>query len=348
MNTRRILVRASTTTGLPIAVALVIVVCVFEFLAPPFRNVSNITNFIGNSVPVLLITVGVAIVIIGGGIDLSMGTVAGLSAGVTLWILVSGASSLVAVLAGLGVGLAFGLLNGLLITIFGISDFIVTLGTLSLASGALAVLVGETQLAGIHNSAFSAIANGRVIGIPNPIWIAALIALLVQFFLAKTIFGRRTVALGVRSAAADSAGVRINSVRLLTFTISGLLAGASGVVLASQLGAAQAALGAGFNLTAIAGAVIGGVSLAGGRGSVWAAICGGLLLATIQQGLRFMGIDAIYFTIVTGLCIVGGVVFDRRVQQLGLSIARRQHGDVSVNRERPSADHDIPATSVGR
>ncbi|QNK82934.1 ABC transporter permease [Nakamurella sp. PAMC28650] len=319
----------------------------FGILAPPFRSFSNIANFIGNSVPVLLITVGVAIVIIGGGIDLSMGTVAGLSAGVTLWTLVSGASTPIAVLAGVGVGLGFGLLNGLLITIFGISDFIVTLGSLSLASGALAVLVGTTQLSGANNSAFSAIANGSVVGIPNPIWIATIIVLLVQFFLGMTIFGRRTFALGIRSAAADSAGVRIKSVRLLTFTMSGLLAGTAGVLLASQLGAAQAALGAGFNLTAIAGAVIGGVSLAGGRGSAWAAIFGGLLLATIQQGLRFMGIDAIYFTIVTGLCIVGGVVFDRQVRQLGLSIARKQNGEVRVIRVQPPADQDVPATSVG-
>ena len=324
MNFQRAASRVLSTNGVPIALALVIVVIIFQIMSPVFLTEGSVRDYINNAIPILILTVGVAIVIVAGGIDLSVGTVAGLSAGTTMWALVNGAPTWTAVLVGVGTGLVFGLFNGLMITVFGINDFIVTLATLNIAGGLLIVLTEKVPLQGVTTQGFSELVYGSFLGIPSAFWIAVILFVLMQFFLIKTVFGRRIFATGVAPDAANVAGVNVNRVRLGTFVLSGLLAGAAGVLLASRLGAVQAFLGNGYEFVAIAGAVLGGISLAGGRGSVWAAVAGGLMLATLQQGLRLNGVDPVYFSIVTGLCIVAGVVFDRRIQQFALSGIRRR------------------------
>jgi ribose transport system permease protein len=341
MNFQRTASRILSVNGVPIAIALVIVVIIFQIMSPVFLTPGSVRDYINNAIPILLLTVGVAVVIVAGGIDLSVGTVAGLSAGTTMWTLVNGAPTWVAVLAGVGTGLVFGLFNGLMITRFGINDFIVTLATLNIAGGLLIVLTEQVPLQGVTTPGFSDIVYGNVLGIPSAFWIAAAIFVLMQFFLVKTVFGRRIFAIGIAPSAANVAGVNVERVRLGTFVLSGVLAGAAGVLLASRLGAVQAFLGSGYEFIAIAGAVLGGVSLAGGRGSVWAAVAGGLMLATLQQGLRLNGVDPVYFSIVTGLCIVAGVVFDRRIQQLALSgiRKRRRNGPASTAPEESKETH---------
>jgi ribose/xylose/arabinose/galactoside ABC-type transport system permease subunit len=338
--------RALSTTGVPIALALVIVIVIFQILSPVFLQPASVRDYINNAIPILLITVGVAVVMVAGGIDLSIGTVAGLSAGTTMWALVSGAPAWVAVLVGILTGVTFGFFNGFMITKFGINDFIVTLATLNIASGLLIVLTERVPLQGVDNPGFSNLVYGSFLGIPSAFWIAAAVCVIMQVFLVKTVFGRRIFASGVGAAAANVAGVNVDRVRLGTFVISGVLAGVAGVLLASRLGSVQAFLGGGYEFTAIAGAVLGGVSLAGGRGSVWAAVFGGLLLATLQQGLRLNGVDPVYFSIVTGLCIVAGVVFDRRVQEFAMNAVRgrMRNGPPPA----PSVSQEPQLTSAGR
>lgn len=353
MNFQRLTSRVLSTNGVPIAIALVIVVIVFQMLSPVFLTPGSIRDYITNAIPILLLTVGVSIVIVGGGIDLSVGTVAGLSAGTTIWALLSGAPMWGGVLVGIATGLVFGLFNGLMITRFGINDFIVTLATLNIAGGLLIVLVEQRPLQGITTPGFSNLVYGEVLGIPSGFWIAAAVFVIMQFFLVKTVFGRRIFAIGIGASAANVAGVNVNRVRLATFVISGTLAGAAGVLLASRLGAVQAFLGNGYEFIAIAGAVLGGVSLAGGRGSVWAAVVGGLLLASLQQGLRLNGVDPVYFSIVTGLCIVAGVVFDRRIQQYAISSMqnRRRSGPrpkaMAPNKQKTSVK-EAPLLRTGK
>lgn len=324
MSSERLSTRILLTTGVPIAIALVVVVIIFQLLSPVFLDPSAVRDYITNAIPILLLTVGVAIVMVTGGIDLSTGTVAGLSAGTTLWALSSGFPTALGVVVGIATGLLFGLINGFLITRFGISDFIVTLGTLNIAAGLLIVLTQSVPLQGVKAPGFSELVYGSVLGIPMSFIIAAVFFVAMQFLLIKTVLGRRIFAAGVSPDAASNAGVDVKRVRLSAFTISGLLAGVAGVLLASRLGSVQAFLGVGYEFIAIAGAVLGGVSLAGGRGSVWAAVVGGLMLATLQQGLRLEGVDPVYFSIVTGLCIVAGVVFDRLVQRYALNRALRR------------------------
>lgn len=308
--------RALSTPGVPIAIVLVAAVVVFQILSPVFLEGSAVRDYVTNAIPILLLTVGVALVITAGGIDLSVGTVAGLSAGTSLWALSEGAGTPVAVLVGLATGVLFGLVNGLLVTRFQINDFIVTLATLNIAAGLLVVLTEKVPLQGVAPPSFTTLVYGSVLGIPTSFWLAALVFAVMHVVLARTLLGRRIFAVGVAAEAAGNAGVDVQRIRLGTFVLSGLLAGAAGVLLGARLGSAQAFLGVGYEFTAIAGAVVGGVSLAGGRGSVVAAVLGGLLLATLQQGLRLNGVDPVYFSIVTGVCIVVGVVFDRGLREL--------------------------------
>jgi ribose/xylose/arabinose/galactoside ABC-type transport system permease subunit len=189
MNLQRAASRVLSTNGVPIVIALVIVVIIFQIMSPVFLSPGSVRDYLTNAIPVLLLTVGVAIVIVGGGIDLSVGTVAGLSAGTTMWTLVNGAPTWMAVLAGVGTGLVFGLFNGLMITRFGINDFIVTLATLNIAGGLLIVLTEQVPLQGVSTPGFSELVYGRVLGIPSAFWIAAALFILMQFFLIKTVFG---------------------------------------------------------------------------------------------------------------------------------------------------------------
>jgi ribose/xylose/arabinose/galactoside ABC-type transport system permease subunit len=344
MTSRGTATKVLSTTGVPIAIVLVLAVVFFQILSPVFLNPEPVRDYITNAIPILLVTVGVAVVMMAGGIDLSVGTVAGLSTGTSLWTLETGAGTVVAILVGLVTGLVFGLVNGLLVTRFGINDFIVTLATLNVAAGLLVVLVEKSPLQGISTPSFSSLVDGSILGIPTSFWIAALIFVVVQFVISTTVLGRRIFAVGVSPDAASNAGVDVRVIRLWTFAISGLLAGAAGVLLASRLHSAQAFLGVGYEFTAIAGAVLGGVSLAGGRGNVWAAVVGGLLLATLQQGLRLNGVDPVYFSIVTAGCVVAGVVFDRTVRNLVLN--RVLGGGPPAEAPPPSAGDDMPAPAA--
>lgn len=322
---------------------LILAVVVFQALNPIFLTPGALSNYLTNALPILLLTLGSAIVIIGGGIDLSVGTVAGLSAGTTMWALVAGAPLWLGIAVGCVTGLVFGLLNGILVAIFRINDFIATLATLNIAAGLLVVLSQATPLQGATDPAFAALTRADVLGIPISFLIAAGIFAVAHLVLSKTVTGRRLYAIGISAEAANVAGVSVARARMFTFVISGLLAGVAGVFLASRLGAVQAFLGIGYEFTAIAGAVVGGIALAGGAGSVWAALIGGLFLATVQQGLRLNNVDPVYFSIVTALAIVFGVLFDRQVRRVLLRGALARTAAALAERETSAASS--PASS---
>ena len=320
--------------GMPMTLVLILAVVVFQLLNPVFLDGNTVGNYLTNGIPIILITLGVAIVIIGGGIDLSVGTVAGLSAGTTMFALVQGAPLAAGIAVGCGTGLLFGLLNGFLIAYLRINDFIVTLATLNVAAGLLVVLSQVHPLQGVTVPGFAELTKGSVFGIPASFYIAGAIFIIAQLLLAKTVMGRRLYAVGISAQASNVAGVSVPHLRLFTFAASGLLAGVAGVLLASRLGAVQAFLGIGYEFIAIAGAVIGGIALAGGGGSVWAALVGGLFLATLQQGLRLNNVDPVYFSIVTALAIVFGVVFERQVRRVILRAALHRTALFASDRTR--------------
>ena len=334
--------------GMPMTLVLILTVVVFQLLNPVFLDGNTTSTYLTNGTPIILLTLGVTIVIIGGGIDLSVGTVAGLSAGTTMFALVQGAPLAVGITVGCGTGLLFGLVNGFLVAYLKINDFIVTLATLNVAAGLLVVLSQTQPLQGVSVPGFTELTKGAVFGIPTSFLIAGVLFVVAQLVLAKTIIGRRLYAVGISAQASNVAGVSVPNLRLFTFAASGLLAGVAGVLLASRLGAVQAFLGIGYEFTAIAGAVIGGITLAGGGGTVWAALVGGLFLVTLQQGLRLNNVDPVYFSIVTGLGIVFGVVFERQVRRIILRGPAQHRNALSASDQaRADEQESVTATSDG-
>lgn len=300
-----------------VAVSIVfLMMCVYFALASPyFLSPDNIYNTFVESVSAVLLAAGLTFVLISGGIDLSIGSNIGLSAAATLFATMNGAPTVLAVLAGIATGLIFGLVNGAFVAGLGVSDFIVTLATLSIGAGVLQVFTSHTQLTGTADSSFLALAGEKIAGIPTGVLITAVILLILEVALIKTPFGRTIYAVGINPNAAYLAAVSVRRTKFAVFIISGVIAGIGGVLLASHLNSVQPGLGGGYELTAIAGCVVGGVALAGGRGSIWRAALGAFFLSILSRGLQLIGVDPLWFSIVTGAAIVAAVAFDRGTQK---------------------------------
>ena len=315
MNTLRRSSGLLAIDGVAVLVAFLIMCAYFAVASPVFLSRDNLYNIFVESISTVLLAAGLTFVLISGGIDLSIGSNIGLSAATTLFVVMGGAPTIVAVLAGVATGLFFGLVNGTFVAGLGVSDFIVTLATLSVGAGLLKVFASRTQLTGTTNGSFTALVSGEVVGLPIGVVITAVILLVLELVLVKTPFGRTVYAAGVNANAAYLAGVDVRRVRFSVFVVSGLVAGTAGVMLAAHLNSVQPGLGAGYELTAIAGCVVGGVSLAGGRGSIWRAAVGAFFLSVLSRGLQLIGVDPLWFSIVTGTAIVAAVAFDRGAQK---------------------------------
>src|SRR3989440_3128472 len=242
---------------------LLIFIAVLILTTSDFLTITNLDNLVNQVAVFAILSVGELFVILTGGIDLSVGSILGLSGGVTALILVSGISIPVAILVGLGVGLAVGLINGLLVTQLKLPPFIATLGMLGVARGLLLLLTGAKTIAPLPD-AFSTIANGSILGLPSLFWILILVAVVAAFVLGRMVFGRYVYAVGSNAESSRLSGVPVNAVLIAVYSISGLLAGFAGVLTTSRLGAGIPTAGTGYELQAISGAVIGGARRFGG------------------------------------------------------------------------------------
>ena len=318
MSRQRRALELLTRPGATTAVVMVAVFVFFSILSPSFLTQGNIENLIVQSMFVLLIACGMTFVLITGAIDLSVGSVAGLSAGVTIWIGIHGAGFIPAMLGGLAVGVLVGAINAFIVLRFGISDFIVTLGTLSIGEGALTLLVSSRSLHGFNSPAFVALANNNVLGIPAPIVIGAVVVIVLQLILGRTLFGRLVFATGINANASRLAGIRVERVRVAVFVLSGLMASVAGVILASHLSSVQSGLGQDLTLQAIAAAVVGGTLLSGGSGSVLRAVVGALFLGELSNGLQLLSVNSSWYTVFVGLSLVGAMALDEGTRALVL------------------------------
>jgi ribose/xylose/arabinose/galactoside ABC-type transport system permease subunit len=310
--------RFFSAEGAIITLVLLGMVIYFWSSSSVFMTRNNVDNLLIEAVFIALLAAGMTAVLIVGGIDLSVGSVLGLSAGTTLWALMSGWPLAAGVLVGIGTGMAAGLINGMIIAFLGVNDFIVTLATLSIGAGLLQVLTSKVQLTGVKNSTFLSLSSGHLLGIPTPVVILVIVAGVLEFVLVATPFGRSVFAAGVGPRAAALAGVPVRRVRVQVYVLSGAAAGLAGVLLAAHLNSVQPGLGGGYELNAIAAAVLGGIALAGGRGSVWRAVLGALFLGILANGLQLLGVDPLWFQIVTGASILVAVALDRAVQKLAV------------------------------
>jgi ribose/xylose/arabinose/galactoside ABC-type transport system permease subunit len=280
-------------------VAWVVLIIVFTVGSSHFLTISNIDQVLVQSLFVVFVAIGMTFVLTVGGIDLSVGSVIGLGGAITGLLLIHGVPAWLAVLGGLAAGGFTGLANGLLITRLGLADFIVTLATLSVVQGIVEVMTANAPI-NYPPHALSTLTSGHIGSVSTAVVYAVLIVIVMTGVYRFTPFGRAVVAVGMNPRAARLAGIGVETTRVRAYVVSGVLAGLAGVFLASYLSTVQALQGSGYELTAIAAAVIGGTSLRGGRGSVWGAALGALLLSTLQNGLVLLGLNGYWFDLVTG------------------------------------------------
>ena len=224
--------------------------------------------------------------------------------------MVAGVPIPLAIMAALGVGVMCGLFNGVLVAYAGLQPFIVTLGGLSLYRALSLIYTGGNPIFGIPPE-FRALTNGTLIGVPNPVIIVAVIALILWFVLNKTPLGEYILAVGGNEEAARVAGVPVAGTKVATFVISGGLASIAALILVGRLGAAEPTIGNLWELDAIAAAAIGGASLMGGKGSIVGTLIGAIILGALRNGLTLMNVQAFYQLLATGIIIIVAMLIDR-------------------------------------
>lgn len=328
--------RRSVHPDLGIFAGCVVLIVLFATMSQAFVSTTNLQPLAVSVSIIALLATGEALVIIVRGIDLSVGSILGMSAGLTLWPLMHGVPTAAALCIGVSSGLLVGIVNGFLIVKLSINDFIATLITLSVVGGCLEVLTSSVQLTGVRSGFFSSLAPGTIAGIPGALIIAVVIIAVGSLGMGKCKVGREIYAIGINPKAATLSGINVGRKRWWMYVLSGGLAGAAGVLMASRLNSVQPSLGNGYELTAIAAAVVGGVSLAGGRGHIWGAVGGAVFLGILQNGLEILGLNSLWFSIVIGVVIIAAVSLNHFAQVLGnrwLSLPKRRTNETVAKGE---------------
>jgi ribose transport system permease protein len=298
------------------AVVALVVVCVFGAIRyAPFATPENLLNVLRQNSMLGMVALGMTMVILTGGIDLSVGSVLALSGIVAAMLSPQG--TLVAVAGGLAAGGLLGTLNGVLITKARIQPFIVTLAMMIAARGVALGITAENSVR-VDRAAqgFMWLGRGRLLGVPVPVWMAALAFAIGWVVLRYTRFGRYVYAAGDHPDAARLLGLQVDRVLIATYALSGVLAALAGIVLAGRLGAGQPVAGTGWELDAIAAVVVGGTLLSGGQGGVGSTVIGVLLLGVIFNLFNLEGtITPWWQGVLRGVFLLGVVVVQSRLQR---------------------------------
>jgi ribose transport system permease protein len=290
---------------------LVIIAIGFHLASGRFLSVSNLTLVTQQASINMVLACGMTLVILTGGIDLSVGSILAAAAMVSVAVSLAPGLSDFALAAGLLAGLGCGLLNGGLIAALKLPPFIVTLGTLTAIRGLARLIGGDRTLTNMELP-FAFIGNQTLFGISLLIVIAVGAVLLSWIILRFTVLGMRIYAVGGNEAAAALAGIRVWAVVLFVYAYSGLLAGLGGIMSASRLYSANGIqLGQAYELDAIAAVILGGTSFVGGVGSIWGTVVGALIIAVLSNGLILTGVPDIWQYIIKGAVIIGAVALDR-------------------------------------
>ena len=318
---RNSLIRPDTIQRLLAFGGLIALIVVFSLASPFFLKPDNIGGiFLATAVNGIL-ALGVTFVIINGGIDLSVGTVMTFSAVMTAQVMIIWQQPvLVGIVAGLLTGALCGTLNGLMVTKMKIPPFVATLGMLYVTKG-LSLVVSQLKPIYFNDAPiFNQTAMGSVLGsvippldpLKNVVLVFLGAAVIAALILGKTILGRYTFAMGSNVEATRLSGVNVDRWQTSVYMLCGLFAGLAGVVIGARLNSAQPALGAGYELDAIAAAVIGGTSLSGGEGSILGTVIGAFVISVLANGLRILSVPQEWQIVVTGTILVLAVYLDRR------------------------------------
>ena len=281
---------------------------IFSFMAPAFGTPQNISNMLRQASINAIISLGLLFPVLTGGIDLSVGAVAGFAGVLVAGFMRDGIHWFPAIILVLLVGCMIGATSGFLITFMKIPPFVATLALMTIVEG-IKFIYSRSLTIFTDSKPFAVIGGGEFLGIPVPIWLMVFLMLILQFVMSKTIYGRSLYALGGNAAAARLAGINTRTITFSAYVVGALLATFAGVVLASRMESGSPLAGSGFVNNAIASVVIGGGSLAGGRGKPFLVLFGALIIAMVNNQLNLMGVQTHYQRVILGLIIIFAVFF---------------------------------------
>jgi ribose transport system permease protein len=301
--------------------ALALMVIALALMTDKFLTVDNSLNVLRQICANLCLSIGMTIIILSGGIDLSVGSMLALSGAVAAGLLKNGiviAGTDVflevtvsgAILAGLLVGTALGWFNGFVITRFKLPPFVATLGMLSIARGLTMLWTGGFPITRLGDS-FGYMGSGHLSGIPMPVWISGALVAAFILLMKRTRFGRHVYAVGGNERAATLSGLNVNRIKLLVYTLGGTLSGVAGLLVTARLDSATPNAGLSYELDSIAAVVIGGTSLNGGRGSIMGTVLGCLIIGVLNNGLVLLEVSPFWQQVIKGLVILVAVAVDK-------------------------------------
>lgn len=294
-------------------IALIILMAVITIINSNFLTANNLLNLLLQVTSNALIAFGMTFVILTGGIDLSVGSILALSSALTAGLLGSGMPVALAILISLILGCILGMMNGVLISYGKLAPFIVTLATMTIFRGATLVYTnGNPITKGLSDTfLFQFLGQGYIVGIPFPVIIMFIVFIVLYVLLHKTAFGKSVYAIGGNEKAAYISGVKLNKVKIIIYSISGMMASISGLIITSRLSSAQPTAGASYEMDAIAAVVLGGTSLSGGKGRILGTLIGALIIGVLNNGLNIIGVSAFWQQVVKGVVILIAVLIDR-------------------------------------
>jgi len=292
-----------------IVIPFLLALAALSLVSPSFLRFQNLTNILDQQAGIIIVAVAGTMVLIAGGIDLSIGAIYGL-AGATAAQFAASTSVPVGILLGIGVGLLVGLANGVIVTRFRINPLIGTLAMSFVVSGIGAIVTKGNLVVVFDHPEFQVFAATRILGITSAAWIMIVTAIAAAILLSRTTFGRYVYATGGNAEAARLGGVRVNTIRVATFALSGAAAALAGVLDASRVLSAQASSGQFLTFTVLTGIIVGGTSILGGEGSVRRTVVGCLFIALVGNGFNLLGLDPFYQQITLGIILLVAVGTD--------------------------------------
>lgn len=316
MNIRKMLRKNAHEYGA--LIALVILIVVMSLISPQFRTFSNFLTLLRQASVNGLIAFGMTLVILTGGIDLSVGSTLGLTGALFAGLIVNvGMPIPLAVIVALIFGLLLGLVSGFLVGKAKLQPFIATLITLTVYRGFTLIYTNGRPISNLTADEYvgsdflTFIGRGAILGIPVPVIILFFAFILFYLLLNKSVLGRKIYAVGSNERAAQLSGINIDRIKLFVYSISGLTSTLAALILVSRLNSAQPTLGTGYELDAIAATAIGGTSMTGGRGKISGTLLGILIIAVLSNGMNILGISSYYQDVVKGIVILLAVLVDR-------------------------------------
>ncbi len=293
--------------------ALILMVVIIAVSIPQFRQLENIINVTRNFSFIGIVAMGMTLVILTGGIDLSVGSVWAMSAVLAASLMSQGWLMIPAICVALLAATLVGFFNGLCVTRLNMSPFVPTLASLAIARSLALVITRGRPISsfGPQQDAFLWIGGGSIFGVPNPVVLFIVVAAILWIVLSRTVWGRRVYAVGGNEKAARLTGLNVRRLKVAVYIISSFCAGLAGIVQASYLSSVTASLATGQELSVIAATVIGGVNLAGGEGTVFGVVIGTIMLEILRNGLLLFGIDPYWQGVFVGAIIIIAVSIDR-------------------------------------